>query len=221
MFFYKFKNLELVFVFNQKCGCSTIKNIINQIDNLYNISKYMDVHNFTFSNTNIKEIMTKHEDCHVIFFIRNPYDRFISGYSKITNKLILNMKCDLSKSQEKCNKIVNYGNISIEEWANIIKDIKPRNLDLHFIPQTYNIRNLLNHNKIKLYDIENLDNIDKYINNLFQINIKINIHPKYNNNYPSINHNILNIIYQYYNDDFNKLGYNEIKDDHIDIANKI
>ena len=41
-----------------------------------------------FINTNIKNVMTKYENCHVIFFIRNPYNRFISGYSKITNKLI-------------------------------------------------------------------------------------------------------------------------------------
>ena len=207
MFIYKFKKLNLLFVFNPKCACSTIKNVINQIDNNYEIKKYMDVHKYSFSNTNIKSVMTKYKNCHVIFFIRNPYNRFISGYSKITNKLILKMRFDKSKNISECNKIVNYGKINIKEWENIIVNIKPENLDTHFKPQTYNIQNLLEHKNIKLFDIKNLSNLEKYINNLFKIDIDIDIHPVYDRKRPYIDSDTMNIIYQYYYDDFYKLGY--------------
>ena len=35
MFIYQFKELPLIFIFNEKCACTTIKNIINDIDKLY------------------------------------------------------------------------------------------------------------------------------------------------------------------------------------------
>ena len=127
--------------------------------------------------------MTKYKDCHVIYFIRNPYDKFISGYSKITNKLILKMNFDQSKNIHECNKIVNYGNINIKEWMK------------------------LEHKNIILFDIKNLSNLDKYINNLLKINIDIDIHPVYDRKRPYIDSDTMNIIYQYYYDDFYKLGY--------------
>jgi len=207
MMIYKFKNLDLIFVYNPKCACSTIKNIINQIDNNYEINKYMDVHKYSFSNTNINSVMNEYKNCHVIFFIRNPYKRFISGYSKITNKLILKLRFDKSKNLCECNKIVNYGKININEWANIILNIKQENIDNHFKSHTYYIQNLLEHKNIKLFDIKDLNNLDKYINNLFKINIDIDIHPVYDRIRPSIDSDIMNIIYKYYYDDFYKLGY--------------
>ena len=207
MFIYKFKKLNLVFVFNPKCACTTIKNVINQIDNKYIIKNYWDVHNYSFSNTNIKSVMTKYNNCHVIFFIRNPYDRFISGYSKITKKLILKFCFDNSKNINECNKIVNYGNINIKEWANIIKNTKPKNLNEHFIPQTYHIQNLLEHKNIKLYDIKDLSNLEKYIKNLLEIDLVLDIHPANNRKRLNIDSDIMSIIYQYYYDDFYKLGY--------------
>jgi hypothetical protein len=207
MFIYKFKNLNLIFVFNKKCACTTIKNIINQIDNKYKLNKFTDVHKYSWKNTNIKSVMTDYKNYHVIFFIRNPYDRFISGYSKITNKLILQLRFDKSKNLKKCNKIVNYGDININQWANIIINIKPNNLDNHFKPQTLNIKNLLKHKNIKLYDIKNLSNLNKYINNLLKININLDIHLIYNRNREKIDSEIMKLIYKYYYEDFSKLGY--------------
>ena len=88
MFVYKFKTLPLIFIFNAKCACSNIKNIINDIDKLYETKEFFDVHKHKFTNINAKNLRenTTH---HVIFFIRNPYHRFLSGYTKVKNKLIL------------------------------------------------------------------------------------------------------------------------------------
>lgn len=204
---YKFTKLKLIFIFNPKCACTTIKHIINQIDNIYEIKKYHDIHKYSFSNTDIESVMTKYKDYHVIYFIRNPYNRFISGYSKFTNKLILKIRFDITKNLEECNKIINYGNINMKQWMKIIENIRPENLDFHFKPQTSSIENLLEHKNIKLYDIEDLINLEKYINNLFKIKININIHPAYNRNYESIDSDTVNSIYKYYYDDFHLLGY--------------
>ena len=42
MFIYQFKELPLIFIFNEKCACTTIKNIINDIDKLYDNDEIKD-----------------------------------------------------------------------------------------------------------------------------------------------------------------------------------
>jgi len=146
MSYYLIKKHKLVFVYNAKCACSTIKNIINQIDKLYNIRHFMDVHKYKFENTTANEVLNKYPDYNVIFFCRNPYNRAISAYSKITNKLILGMRFINNKTQQECNKLTNNGNISFNDWIKLITSIKHSDIDGHFKPQiTTNTKCFINY----------------------------------------------------------------------------
>ena len=40
MFIYKFKKLPFIFIYNAKCACSNIKNIINDIEKLYETNNF-------------------------------------------------------------------------------------------------------------------------------------------------------------------------------------
>jgi len=200
--------LNLIFIFNPKCGCTTLKHFIDRVDNIRTDSNE-NIYNSVRSNTNISEIMTKYKDCYVVYFVRNPYERFISGYSKIINKLILRLKIDKTLSIKKCNEMVNYGDITIDEWATVIANIDHNNIEDHFSPQTRNIGNLLNHKNVKLYDIKNLDNICEYINKNFGINLVTIVNPRSNYIKPIISSETKEIIYKYYKNDFDLLCYDK------------
>lgn len=202
---YKFKKLNLVFCYNAKCACTTIKNIINQIDNLYQLDNYQAVHHRKFTNTDIEKIMTIYQNCYIIFFIRNPYDRAISGYSKIGHKI----RFDRRKTLIKCRELVNNGDISIINWIKLITTIPPKYLEGHFGPQTHKIKHLLRHRNIKLYDINYLDNFEKYINKLLNIKLSLNIHPEYKRIRPELDNDTKKLVYNYFMIDFNSFGYNE------------
>ena len=74
MFIYKFKDLPLIFIFNEKCACTTIKNMINDIDHLYDTEKYFDVHRHQFSPE--------------VFF-----DIFLQPLRNIANRAPIEAKC--------------------------------------------------------------------------------------------------------------------------------
>ena len=59
MFLYKFKTLPLIFIFNAKCACSNIKNIINDIDKLYETKEFFDVHKHFLCFRFLKTIFSK------------------------------------------------------------------------------------------------------------------------------------------------------------------
>ena len=209
MFIYKFKTLPLIFIFNAKCACSNIKNIINDIDKLYETKEYFDVHKHKFNNINGKDLRenTTH---HVIFFIRNPYHRFLSGYTKIKNKLILKLRFDQSKTLNECNKIVKEGNVNIEEWAKIITNIQPEHLEHHFKSQTFGIKDLLLKNKnICYYDIDNLNNLKSFLSENYDINIECNIRDKYNMKKHEPSDETKELIYEYFKEEFELLNYSK------------
>ena len=86
-------------------------------------------------------------------------------------------------------------------------DLSPRavsdsNKNITWLKKEFNLESEVN---IKQSDIKNLSNLEKYINNLFKIDI--DIHPVYDRKRPYIDSDTMNIIYQYYYDDFYKLGY--------------
>ena len=207
MFIYKFKTLPLIFIFNAKCGCSNIKNIINDVDKLYETKEFHDVHKHKFTNINHKELL-ENITHHIIFFVRNPYDRFISGYSKITNKLILKLRFDQSKTIEECNKLVKNCNIDIDEWAKIITNIDPKNLEHHFKSQILDIRDiLLNKKNIIYYNLDDLSNLKLFLKNKYNINIYCDIRDKYNRKKEKLSNETKELIYQYYKEDFELLKY--------------
>tara|TARA_Y100000741_G_scaffold268605_1_gene208844 strand:+ start:968 stop:1606 length:639 start_codon:yes stop_codon:yes gene_type:complete len=207
---YKFIKLNLVLIFNEKCACTTIKNFINDIDKLYKIKHYQDVHNYNFNNIKIKDLLKNNYT--IIFIIRNPYDRFISGYTKITNRSRLKLHFDSSKSLKECNNIIMKTRrevVDINEWCKIITDISKNNLESHFTPQTLGLPDILI-DKCILYDINKLDNINNYINNLLNINIKFKVHSKgrdYKDSRFILSDKSRKLIYKYYKDDFVKLNY--------------
>lgn len=208
MFIYKFKSLPLIFIFNAKCGCSNIKNIINDIDKLYETNDFHDVHKHKFTNINHKELL-KNTTHHVIFFVRNPYHRFVSGYSKITNKLILKLRFDQSKSISECNKLIKDCNIDIDEWGKIITNVKPKNLEHHFKEQTFGMKNILLNTDIYYYDLDDLSNLKTFLNDKYNIHIDCNIRDKYNSKKKEPSNETKELIYEYYKHDFELLNYSK------------
>ena len=206
MFIYKFKDLPLIFIFNEKCACTTIKNMINDIDKLYDTNEYFDVHKHKFSNIEIEDLFSD-KDSIVLFFTRNPFSRFLSGYSKIRYKSILKLHLDSSKSRNQCNELVKNGDIDINEWAEIINQIEPSNLERHFRPQTHGIEEYLQMNKAIIYDISKLNQVLNYLEQTFQIKIQCNIHDSYNLKKEVPNENTKQIIVNYYKNDFELLNY--------------
>ena len=209
MFIYKFKKLPFIFIYNAKCACSNIKNIINDIDKLYETNNFHDIHKYKFNNINYKQLL-ENKTHHIIFFVRNPYHRFISGYSKITNRLILKIRFDKSKTLEECRELIKNCNININEWAKIILNIEPKNLEHHFKPQTYEIKNiLLNNKKIFYYDIDVLSDLKTFLKKKFNVKINCNIRDKYSLKKEEPSNETKELIYQYYKDDFELLNYSK------------
>ena len=206
MFIYKFKELSLIFIFNEKCACTTIKNMINDIDHLYDTETYFDVHKHKFSNMSIDELFLDNESI-ILFFSRNPYSRFLSGYSKIRYKSILKLRVDSSKTQKKCNELVNNGNINVDEWAEIIHQIKPNHLEFHFRPQTHGLEDFLNSDRVILYDIHNLSQVHTYLEKTFHISLPCEIHDSYDLKKEEPSEKTKQLIIDYYKNDFELLKY--------------
>ena len=206
MFIYKFKELSLIFIFNEKCACTTIKNMINDIDHLYDTETYFDVHKHKFSNMSIDELFLDNESI-ILFFSRNPYSRFLSGYSKIRYKSILKLRVDSSKTQKKCNELVNNGNINVDEWAEIIHQIKPNHLESHFRPQTHGLEDFLNSDRVILYDIHNLSQVHTYLEETFHISLPCEIHDSYDLKKEEPSEKTKQLIIDYYKNDFELLKY--------------
>lgn len=205
---YLIKKYNIIFIFNPKCACTTIKNIIKQLEGI-KVKKYFDVHKMNFNNVKKNELLGKYKDFPIIFFKRNPYDRFVSGYTKVTNKLILKFKFIKNKTQKECNKLVKYGKINIDDFSDIIINTNPKNLDNHYLPQTYQLENIFSHKKIYLYDIDNLDEIEYFLYDNFGIKKKLNIHNKYNLKKTTLSNNLKKKIYEFYKNDFILLDYYE------------
>ena len=206
MFIYKFKEISLIFIFNEKCACTTIKNMINDIDHLYDTEKYFDVHRHKFSNMSIDELFLDNESI-ILFFSRNPYSRFLSGYSKIRYKTILKLRVDSSKTQKKCNELVKDSNIDIDEWIEIIHQIEPKNLESHFRPQTHNLEEFLKLERVILYDIHNLSQVHTYLEKTFHISLPCEIHDSYDLKKEEPSEKTKQLIIDYYKNDFELLKY--------------
>ena len=216
MFIYQFKELPLIFIFNEKCACTTIKNIINDIDKLYendNIEneneRFLSAHNnpnAIFRNVKVDDIL-KNKTHHVLFFMRNPYHRFLSGYSKIRYKSRILQRIDKSKKPEDCLQLINNYNIDVDEWGKIISNIEHKNIEPHFKPQTFKVEKIFNYKKLTLYDIEQLSNLNEYVKEHFDIDLNCNIHEKYDLKKSKPCQETIDSVYEYYKRDFELLHY--------------
>ena len=171
----------------------------------------MKIHKHKFNNISKSDLLNLDNNTKIIYFIRNPYDRVLSGYTKISNgrKPILKLRIDMSKNLKHNNKIVNYGNVSLIEWIDILNNIKIDNLENHFIPQTYNMEEIIKKKKIIFYDIEKLNKFDDFLKNK-NININLNIASKNNRDRKEIlTEKSKEIIYNIYKKDFQLLNYNK------------
>jgi len=180
--------------------------MINDIDHLYDTEKYFDVHKHKFSNMSIDELFLDNESI-ILFFSRNPYSRFLSGYSKIRYKTILKLRVDSSKTQKKCNELVKDSNIDIDEWAEIIHQIEPKNLESHFRPQTHNLEEFLKLERVILYDIHNLSQVHTYLEKTFHISLPCEIHDSYDLKKEEPSEKTKQLIIDYYKNDFELLKY--------------
>lgn len=213
---YKFKNLPLIFVVTPKTASTTILNIINQIDKIFpydNVST-MNVnenrHKFhKYCLKNNYNTLEKYKHCKIIFFARHPYERVVSGYSKITNGLILNMQFIKNKSQAHCNKLVKNGSITIQEWCDLITTIDKKHLNFHFTPQTYKCEYIFKLPKVFVYDINKLNRLQAFLQNRFNINVKLHIPLKSDREKPKMPKYKKNKIYKYYKTDFDLLKYDK------------
>ena len=150
------------------------------------------------------------ETHNIVFFVRNPYERFLSGYTKIKNKLILKIRFDAEKTLKQCNELVKDANINVEEWAEVVSNIAFENIEKHFKPQTFTIREYLRcHKEAIIYDIEKLSNLKEFLHEKFDITIDCDIHDKYSMKKQEPSDKTKKLVYQYYKDDFELLNYSK------------
>lgn len=204
VFFNIIKKFKIIFIFNEKCACTTIKNIICQLNGI-KVKNFNDVDRMKFNNTNLESIIATYSDYNILFFYRNPYDRLISGYNKVLNKKILKLQFQKNKSVKKCTSILNNCNISFKEFVKIIISVNPIYLDTHFRHQTYNLEKLFTLKKNVLYNIENLINFEIFLKDEYNINVKLDIHDKYKWDRPEITKDFKDDIYKYFEQDFKLL----------------
>ena len=150
MFFLKDPLNKIIFGWSAKSGCSHVKKIYYY---LATNSIYGEIHTMRDCN-NIGSIDKNYK---IFIFIRNPYERIISGFlDKYKKNGIFynrwNKKIPLT-----------FNNFVDELFTNNYKMIDKH----HFTPQlseSWN-DNLINNNNLKVYDINNIDY--EYIGNLY------------------------------------------------------
>jgi hypothetical protein len=142
MYFLIDNKKKIIFGWSAKCGCSHIKHLFNFLVNIdIQIPKLHD-YTYNYLPTNFNEFM-------IIIFIRNPYERIISGF------------IDKYKVTGSCNKKWNkkipltFRNFTLAVSRNNRQMIDKH----HFAPQLTEAwdEKLKAHQDLKVYDISNID----------------------------------------------------------------
>ena len=144
MYFLKDENRKVLFGWNAKCGCATIKKLYYYLQNgILNNEVHQE---WEYKMIDLQNI----EDYTVILFVRNPYKRIVSGYlDKYNGENII------GNSTWKCLLPLTFENFVRELAYNHFK-----NIDFHhFVPQiSLNWDEKIRHHKnLKIFDIEQID----------------------------------------------------------------
>ena len=150
MFFITDTVNKIIFGWSAKCACSHIKNIFwylknNTINNTIHIPK-----EYSSLPDDIENYIT-------IIFIRNPFDRIISGF------------LDKYRENGEFRHLWKHNKITFSMFVNeVIKNDWTMIEKHHFTPQTseeFNKLKIINSKIIKIYDIKNIDY--SYIESLY------------------------------------------------------
>ena len=152
MFFLKNTNNKVIFGWSGKCGCGHVKKIFKYFitNNIHTQIHVADENN---------DIGEYDEDYEIILFIRNPFERLISGF--------------LDKYSP-TGQHIDYWNhnntipLTFNNFVNELITSRYINIDYpHFTPQLSQAWNdtIKNHKKLKIYDINNIDY--SYIEQIF------------------------------------------------------
>ncbi len=146
------ENKKIIFGWSAKCGCSHVKNMFHFFNtgNIDNPIHIKSEYNKLPKNVN---------DYIIILFIRNPYERVISGFLdkyKKNGECRYLWKIDDPLTFHNFVRLLSIKNYSIIEYH-------------HFTPQTSEEFKDLNCKQLIIYDIKNIDY--SYIEKLFDIKI--------------------------------------------------
>ena len=143
MYFLKDEKRKIMFGWSAKCGCGTIKQMFyflqnGKLDNPIHLPDEYKIKNFDGD-----------EDYLIVLFIRNPYERLVSGYLDKYKKI------PTGNYRWRDDKELTFKNFVNELFQNAFKTIETH----HFIPQiSYNWDDKIkNHKNMLIFDIANID----------------------------------------------------------------
>lgn len=186
------KEKNVIFGINTKCGCQHIHYIYNYLHG--NNDKPV------FYHKSVEQLSTKYLNYKLIIFVRNPYERIISGFKE-----------KYSNEWQKKNFLkrysipgIPYDKLTFRQFVNEMYNNKFKYIDKHhFNDQTKSKYDFINHKDIVVFDIKNIDYY--YISELFNKTITNDLKQKRgthtNNNKYLFNdqvYDLENIVYRNY-----------------------
>lgn len=152
---------KVIYVPTPKVGCSSVKNILCNL-NAISIKKYKNVHiKFPTKDYDNKILLPKYDDYYKFCVVRDPIDRFISGYNnrivylndlKSSKNLNLKRKPNLNELAINIRKYCNTFDVFDHHFKPMINFIGPspdtyskifnlKNIDTELVPILENIHN--------------------------------------------------------------------------------
>tara|TARA_Y100000589_G_scaffold329789_1_gene377507 strand:- start:1884 stop:2600 length:717 start_codon:yes stop_codon:yes gene_type:complete len=217
---------QLIFIISPRVASKSIINIYCQLKGI------IDYNYQTEFKPDILLREKKYNSYKIIWFIRCPFKRLVSCFYDIcsnrdTIKLIKN------KSYKQCSNLLLNGHISFKLFLDLLFTIDRNEINDIFLPQTFNKEFIFFKNSLYLYDIENLTKFNEYLSDRLNIkNKNIEIPKKYINHvyfdkqfenyissyfetmveqeydtYKEIDKKYINMIINYYINDFYLLNY--------------
>jgi len=227
------ENLKLVFLSQPKCASEYMENILknhykfdlffnSEINELKKNGQELYIKNIVDNYFNVHKINEKYDSYTFFSLVRNPYERFLSGYLYYYGTpLIINNIPKRSQFIDKCNspyaRLENYNISHLTTLIDVINDknnLYENNIRAYghlFIKQS-SLLNSINQNK-KIIKVEELSNS---LNSFFEeLNIEI-IHQNYSKTNDTIRYHAMHhyftddsivFINNYFNEDFFNFGY--------------